>query len=53
MKGTIRFFVGLLTTIGAVGGMEAEPTANLALQGVAAVLGLALMFWATKDMQNG
>jgi hypothetical protein len=53
MKGSIRFFLGLLLTFGAVGGMEAQPDANLALQLLAAGAGLALMFWATKSMQNG
>lgn len=53
MKGSIRFFLGLLIAFGAVGGMEAQPDANLALQVLAAGAGLLLMFWATKAMKNG
>ena len=49
MQGSIRFFVGLLVTLGAVGGMDA-PDANL-LAGVAlAALGLATMYSGVKAM---
>ncbi len=54
MKGSIRFFAGLLLALGAVGGMDNPEQADfLAVQIMTACVGLALMFWATKDMQNG
>jgi hypothetical protein len=43
MRGSIRFILGMLITLGAVGGIEAESATML--QGVvAAVVGLAIMY---------
>ena len=53
MKGSIRFFLGLLLTFGAVGGLDSVSDSDLAVQILAAGVGLALMFWATKAMNNG
>jgi hypothetical protein len=51
MKGSIRFILGFLLVMGAVGGMDnPEQAAYLTEQIVAAVVGLGLMFWATKDL---
>lgn len=49
MKGTIRFFLGLLITFGAVGADDAAPIwAVLAT----ATVGLALMYWAIRDLDK-
>lgn len=51
MKGTIRFIVGFILVMGAVGGMDnPEQAEYLREQFVTAVVGLGLMFWATKDL---
>jgi hypothetical protein len=44
MKGTIRIVAGLLITMGAVGGMDAD-TATLSQGMSLAALGLALLAW--------
>lgn len=51
MKGTIRLVMGLLITMGAVGGMDMG-TATLAQGTSLAALGLALMAWAVRDMNR-
>lgn len=43
MNGSIRALVGFLMVYGAVGGMEADPDASLALLSVFTVCGLAIM----------
>jgi hypothetical protein len=52
MKGSIRMIVGLLVTLGAVGGMEHE-TATLLEGTIAAVIGLAIMASGVKAMNGG
>jgi len=42
MKGSIRFFLGLLIVFGAVGTLEVNPDASLFAQGIVATLGLLL-----------
>lgn len=44
MKGSIRVFVGLLITAGAVGGMEVGTDPQLPLQLFTALVGLLVMF---------
>jgi hypothetical protein len=51
-RGTIRLVTGLLLTLGAVGGMEQQPEASLMLQTAMAVAGLALLFWAVRDINR-
>jgi heme O synthase-like polyprenyltransferase len=53
MKGTIRLLVGFLMMFGAVGGMEDVSKADYFLeQTMIAVLGLALMAWAVRDINR-
>ena len=53
MKGTIRLLVGFLMMFGAVGGMEDVSKADYFLeQTIIAVLGLALMAWAVRDINR-
>jgi hypothetical protein len=51
-RGTIRLVTGLLLVLGAVGGMEQQPEASLLLQTAIAVVGLALMLWAVRDINR-
>ena len=51
-RGTIRLVTGLLLVLGAVGGMEQQPEASLLLQTAIAVAGLALLFWAVRDINR-
>jgi hypothetical protein len=51
-RGTIRLVTGLLLTLGAVGGMEQQPEGPLLLQIGIAVVGLALIFWAVRDINR-
>jgi hypothetical protein len=51
-RGTIRLITGLMLTLGAVGGMEQQPQGPLLLQIGIAVVGLALMFWAVRDINR-
>ena len=47
----IRFIVGLVIVMGAVGGMDAPENSLLVLMGVAAV-GLALMYFGSEKMKH-
>jgi hypothetical protein len=49
MQGSIRFFVGLLVTLGAVGGMETD--GGLLIGTALAALGLATMYSGVKAMK--
>jgi hypothetical protein len=53
MTGTIRLVVGFILVFGAVGGMENPDQADyLVEQALIAVAGLALMLWATRDINR-
>jgi heme O synthase-like polyprenyltransferase len=53
MTGTIRLVVGFLLVFGAVGGMENPDQADYLIeQALIAVAGLALMLWATRDINR-
>lgn len=52
MKGSIRFFLGLLITAGSVGHIDVNPDADLLTQIVVASVGLAIMAWGVRDMKN-
>jgi hypothetical protein len=47
----IRFIVGLVIVMGAVGGMDAPENSLLALMGIAGV-GLALMYLGSEKMKQ-
>ena len=47
----IRFIVGLVIVLGAVGGMDEPENSLLILMGVAAV-GLALMYFGSEKMKQ-
>lgn len=48
MKGSIRFFTGLLVTLGSVGGLETNPDASVTLYIVSASIGLLIMYSGVK-----
>ena len=53
MQGTIRIILGLLLTMGGVGGIEADTSSVFPLDSLAiALLGLALMAWAVVDINK-
>ena len=52
MKGSIRFFLGLLITAGAVGTLDVNPSADLIPQIITAMFGLCLMYWGSLAMQK-
>jgi hypothetical protein len=47
----IRFIVGLIIVLGAVGGMDEPENSLLILMGIAAV-GLTLMYFGTEKMKQ-
>lgn len=52
-RGAIRLVTGLLLVMGAVGGMENPDQAQFFLeQSLIALAGLALMFWAVRDINR-
>lgn len=53
MKGSIRFFLGLLLTLGAVGGIENSVTDSELIQStLVAVAGIALMYSGSNSMKE-
>jgi hypothetical protein len=53
MTGTIRLVVGFILVFGSVGGMDNPDQADyLVEQMLIAVAGLALMLWATRDINR-
>jgi hypothetical protein len=50
--GMIRIVVGLLLTLGALGGMEQQPEASLLAQTAIALVGVLLMLWAARDINR-
>jgi hypothetical protein len=50
--GMIRIVLGLLLTLGAVGGMEHQPEAPLLAQTAIALVGILLMLWAARDINR-
>jgi hypothetical protein len=51
VRGSIRFFAGLLVAFGAVGTMDADPSASLMVVVAAAAVGLGLMYSGVRAMQ--
>lgn len=52
MRGSIRMIVGFLIVFGAVGGIEVNPDADLLIQSLIAVCGLAVMFTGVSAMKG-
>lgn len=50
MKGSIRFFTGLLVTLGCVGGMETNPDVSISLYLLISVIGLFIMYSGVKAL---
>ncbi len=44
--------LGFLITFGAVGTLDYDPKANVAVQMALALVGLAMVYWATKDLEK-
>ena len=47
----IRFIVGLIVVLGAVGGMDEPENSLLVLLGIAGI-GLGLMYWGTEKLKQ-
>jgi hypothetical protein len=52
MKGSIRALCGFLCVFGAVGGLDADPSASVLLQVSVAVFGLLLMYSGVRAMNR-
>lgn len=52
MRGSIRMLVGFLIVFGAVGSIELNPDANLLIQSLIAVCGLAVMLSGVNAMKG-
>jgi hypothetical protein len=52
MKGSIRFIVGLLITLGAVGTLDVNPDANLLAQLAIAMVGCGIMYSGVRAMKS-
>jgi hypothetical protein len=48
----IRFVLGLVIVMGAVGTLDIDPEANVLLQTALAGVGLALMYFGTQKMKE-
>ncbi len=48
----IRFILGLVIVLGAVGTLDIDPEANVLLQTALAGVGLALMYFGTERMKE-
>ena len=48
----IRFIVGLVIVMGAVGTLDIDPEANVLLQTALAGVGLALMYFGSEKMKQ-
>jgi hypothetical protein len=53
MRGSIRAFVGFLCVYGAVGSLDADPSASVLVSVSLAVLGLAIMYSGVRAMNGG
>lgn len=52
MRGSIRMLVGFLIVFGAVGTLDLNPDADLFVQTVIAICGLAVMFTGVNAMKG-
>ena len=53
MPGTIRFIIGLFLVLGAVGTIDVDPNASFIAVSMLAIVGLTMMAWSVKAMNNG
>jgi hypothetical protein len=53
MRGSIRAAVGFLCVFGAVGNLDADPSASVLVSLSLAVLGLAIMYSGVSAMNGG
>jgi hypothetical protein len=52
MRGAIRMTVGFLITMGAIGTIDADPSASLVFTTLVAFLGVAIMAWGVAAMKS-
>jgi hypothetical protein len=52
MQGSIRLAIGFLIVFGAVGGMDTGPAEYFYVQILSAVVGLIIMYFGVKAMNN-
>jgi hypothetical protein len=52
MRGSIRFIVGFLIVFGAIGTVDVNPAADLLVQTVIAICGLAVMLTGVSAMRE-
>ena len=52
MKGTLRFFLGLLITLGAVGTLDHDPNADLLTVFITGAVGLFIMYSGALALGN-
>jgi hypothetical protein len=52
MQGSIRLAIGFLIVFGAVGGMDTGPVEYFYVQILSAVVGLIIMYFGVKAMNN-
>mgnify|MGYP003346405950 CR=1 FL=1 len=52
MKGSIRTLVGFMVAFGAVGTLDTDPNANVAIQFALALVGLAIMYTGVNAMKE-
>lgn len=48
----IRFIIGFLIVFGAVGTLDYDPQADLLVQTMIALIGIAIMAWGTKSLKE-
>ena len=52
MKGSIRVFLGILVAFGAVGTLDADPSASVLVQSGIALVGIVLMYSGARAMNR-
>jgi hypothetical protein len=52
MQGMVRIIVGLLIVMGAVGTIDADPSAPLAATVLVSVIGFAIAAWGVSAMKS-
>ncbi len=52
MKGSIRMLAGFMIAFGAMGTLDVDPTANLAVQALLALAGLAIAYSGVRAMKE-
>jgi hypothetical protein len=52
MQGSIRVFLGILVTFGALGTLDADPSASILVQSLIALVGISFMYSGVKAMNR-